>query len=126
MGGGVPPQLFRPTPLARFRPYLAEVAARYTRLRQVGARFVGRCPFHEDSKPSFVCYPAGRFFCVGCLQWGDAVDLVSRIEGLSTRDAAVRLAQEFENANSAPPVLRQGNRRPLPRSVGAQAWIGRS
>ncbi len=31
-------------PLARFRPYFVEVAGRYTRLRQVGARFVGRSP----------------------------------------------------------------------------------
>ncbi len=108
-------------PLARFRPYLVEVAGRYTRLRQVGARFIGHCPLHEDAKPSFVCYPDGRFFCFGCLQWGDAVDLVSRLERVSTREAAARLAQEFEDAHSAPPALRQGETASLPRSVGAQA-----
>ena len=108
-------------PLARFRPYLAEVAARYTRLRRVGVRYVGRCPLHEDSRPSFVCYPDGRFFCFGCLQWGDVVDLVSRMEGLAIQEAAARLAQEFEHANSAPPALRQGERRPLPRPAGAQS-----
>lgn len=121
-----PRRLRSQPPLARFRPYLAEVAARYTRLRPVGARFVGRCPFHEDSRPSFVCYPDGRFFCFGCLQWGDAVDLVSRLERISTREAAARLAQEFEEVNSTPPALRQGETTPLPRSGGAQAGVGRS
>jgi len=110
-----------PQPLARFRPYLAEVAGRYTRLRKVGARLVGRCPLHEDSRPSFVCYPDGRFFCFGCLQWGDAVDLVSRKEELSIPQAAERLAQEFGEGRSAPAILRQGQELPLPRPAGAQS-----
>jgi hypothetical protein len=109
-----------PQPLARFRPYLAEVAGRYTQLRRIGARLVGRCPLHEDSRPSFVCYPDGRFFCFGCLQWGDAVDLVSRKEGLSVPQAAVRLAEEFGDGHRAPAILRQGQRAPLPRPAGAQ------
>jgi hypothetical protein len=115
------PRRASPQPsLARFRPYLAQVAGRYTRLRQVGARFVGRCPLHEDAKPSFVCYPDGRFFCFGCLQWGDAVDLVSRKEGLSIPQAAARLAREFGEGHRAPAILRQGQRAPLPRPAGAQ------
>ncbi len=120
------PRRASPQPsLARFRPYLVEVASRYTQLRQVGARFVGRCPLHEDSKPSFVCYPDGRFFCFGCLQWGDAVDLVSRLERVSTREAAARLAQEFEEVNGAPPALRQGkgHRVPCLGPDGAQAGV---
>ncbi len=108
-------------PLARFRPYLVDVAGRYTQLRRIGTRFVGRCPLHEDSRPSFVCYPDGRFFCFGCLQWGDAVDLVSRLEGLAIQEAAARLTQEFEDVNGAPPALRQGETTPLPRSVSAHA-----
>ncbi len=108
-------------PLARFRPYLVEVAGRYTDLRRVGARFVGRCPLHDDSRPSFVCYPDGRFFCFGCLQWGDAVDLVSRVEGLPISQAAARLAREFGDGHRAPPALRQGETAPLPRSGVAQA-----
>jgi hypothetical protein len=107
--------------LARFRPYLAEVAGRYTRLRKAGALLVGRCPLHEDAHPSFVCYPDGRFFCFGCLQWGDAVDLVSRMEGLSIPQAAARLAREFGEGHRAPAALRQGKRTPLPRPAGAQS-----
>ena len=98
----------RRPPLARFRPYLIEVAGHYTHLRRLGARFVGRCPLHEDTQPSFVCYPDGRFFCFGCLQWGDAIDLVSRVEGLPIPQAAARLAREFGEGH------------------GAQAGVGRS
>lgn len=54
------------------------------------------------------------------------MDLVSLMEGLTIQEAAARFAQEFEEVNSAPPALRQGNTRPLPRSVGAQARVGRS
>jgi hypothetical protein len=122
----VPRRLRRRQPLARFRPYLVDVAGRYTQLRRVGGRFIGRCPLHEDAKPSFVCYPDGRFFCFGCLQWGDAVDLVSRMEALTISEAAARLAEEFEQTSSAPPALRQGKARPLPRPVGAQTGVGRS
>jgi len=102
--------------LARFRPYLVEVAGRYTTLRKAGARVIGRCPLHEDAHPSFVCYPDGRFFCFGCLQWGDAVDLVSRMEGVSIAQAAARLAEEFGEGSSAPAVLRQGRTAPLASS----------
>jgi hypothetical protein len=108
-------------PLARFRPHLVEVAGRYTTLRKVGQRHVGRCPLHEDAHPSFVCYPDGRFYCFGCLQWGDAVDLVSRMEGLSIPQAAARLAQGFGEDHRAPAALRQGKRHPLPRPAGAQS-----
>ncbi len=114
--------------LARFRPYLVEVASRYTQLRRVGQRYVGCCPLHEDTKPSFVCYPDGRFFGFGCLQWGDAVDLVSRMERLSAREAAASLAQEFEETHGAPPALRQGKGQSAPclGPDGAQTAVGRS
>jgi hypothetical protein len=116
------PRRASPQPLlARFRPHLVEVAGRYTTLRKAGARYLGRCPLHEDSTPSFVCYPDGRFFCFGCLRWGDAVDLVSRMEGLSIPQAAARLAREFGDGHRAPAILRQGKRTPLPRPAGAQS-----
>ena len=87
---------------------------------------MGRCPLHEDSRPSFVCYPDGRFFCFGCLQWGDAVDLITRVERVPVGEAAARLAREFGDRDRAPAVLRQGKQTLLPRPAGAQAGIGRS
>lgn len=50
-------------------------------LRQFGRTEKGRCPLHDDRSPSFVVYPdddngAGRFYCFGCNQGGDVIDLL--------------------------------------------------
>lgn len=51
-------------------------AERYTRLRKSGNRLVGQCPVHSDHSPSFVVYAEqGRWWCFGCQQGGDVVDL---------------------------------------------------
>ena len=56
---------------------LPEVAGRFTELRRVGDKHLGRCPLpdHEDRSPSFYCYPDGRWWCFGCNRGGDVVDL---------------------------------------------------
>ena len=56
---------------------LVDVACRYTELRQVGQRYVGKCPLpdHDDRAPSFYVYPNGRFWCFGCSRGGDVIDL---------------------------------------------------
>lgn len=47
------------------------------KLRQVGsARFVGCCPFHEETTASFTIYTNDNsFYCFGCNKWGSSVDL---------------------------------------------------
>lgn len=39
-------------------------------LKKSGVRWVAECPFHKESKPSFVVYPDGSFHCFGCLAHG--------------------------------------------------------
>jgi hypothetical protein len=51
------------------------------------------CPFHEDRNPSMKVDE--RFYCFGCGATGDAVDLTSRLLGLKSKDAALRLAADF-------------------------------
>lgn len=55
-------------------------------LRPIGSRFMTSCifPDHSDSTPSFVLYPENNsFFCFGCDEWGDTLDLSrSFTEGL--------------------------------------------
>jgi len=49
-------------------------------LQALGSRFITSCVFpdHEDSTPSFVLYPENNsFYCFGCGEWGDTLDLVS-------------------------------------------------
>ncbi len=76
---------------AALRARLPEVAKRYTRLRRMGNRLVGLCPLHHDTRPSFTVYPNGTFFCFGCQMWGDAADLVSRVEGIAIGEAIRQL-----------------------------------
>ena len=51
------------------------------------------CPFHEDRTPSMKV--DDRFYCFGCGVTGDAVDLTARLLGLTSKDAALRLAVDF-------------------------------
>jgi DNA primase len=67
-----------------------------TRLRKVGARYVGLCPFHQERTPSFSVTPAkGTYHCFGCGAGGDAISFVRELEGLDFVGAIEFLADRF-------------------------------
>lgn len=51
------------------------------------------CPFHNDKNPSMKVDK--RFHCFACQADGDAVDFVSRLFGLPSKAAAIKLADDF-------------------------------
>ena len=51
------------------------------------------CPFHNDRNPSMKLDK--RFHCFACQADGDAVDFVSRLFHLPSREAAIKLADDF-------------------------------
>ena len=51
------------------------------------------CPFHQDSAPSMKL--DRRYYCFGCGATGDVIDFVSRLRGISSKEAAILLAQDF-------------------------------
>lgn len=51
------------------------------------------CPFHNDKNPSMKVDK--RFHCFACQADGDAVDFVSRLFGLPSKTAAMKLADDF-------------------------------
>ena len=51
------------------------------------------CPFHQDKNPSMKLDMG--FHCFGCGADGDAVDFVSRLYGLPSKEAAMKLADDF-------------------------------
>ncbi|MCD8153141.1 MAG: CHC2 zinc finger domain-containing protein [Clostridiales bacterium] len=51
------------------------------------------CPFHEDRHPSMKIDQ--RYHCFGCQADGDVIDFVSRLYGLSAKEAAEKLATDF-------------------------------
>jgi len=53
-----------------------------------GEEFVGLCPLHRDSRPSFyVNARKNLFYCHGCGQGGDLIRLVELSEQLSFRQS---------------------------------------
>jgi DNA primase len=78
----------------RARSDLLAVVGAHLRLRKVGRRFVGLCPFHTDSKPSFYVDPEkGIFHCFGCGAGGDLFNFVMRIENVDFPTALSILAR---------------------------------
>ncbi len=56
------------------------------------------CPFHNDKHPSMkVDKEAGKgFYCFGCQEHGDVIDLVTKLQGVSNYTAAKMLANDFK------------------------------
>ena len=74
---------------------VAVVSAR-TQLRRSGARWMGRCPFHEERTPSFSVNAAEKlFYCFGCGKGGDLVSFVQETENLDFTGAIEWLAERF-------------------------------
>jgi DNA primase len=75
---------------------IVAVVGERTQLRKAGARFVGRCPFHEERTPSFSVNPHDKlFYCFGCSKGGDLVSFVRDVEGLDFAGAIEWLADRF-------------------------------
>lgn len=53
-----------------------------------------RCPFHNDSNPSMKLND-DYFFCFGCGEHGDVIDLTAALCGVNKYDAARKLVQDF-------------------------------
>jgi DNA primase len=74
---------------------VAVVSAR-TQLRRAGARYTGRCPFHEERTPSFSVNATEKlFYCFGCGKGGDLVSFVQETENLDFAGAIEWLASRF-------------------------------
>ena len=73
-----------------------QVVAPYTQLRKSGARYVGRCPFHEERTPSFYVNPVDKYYvCFGCGAKGDMLKFVQEKEQLAFVEAVEALAERF-------------------------------
>jgi DNA primase len=87
-----------------------------TRLRKVGGRYTGLCPFHEEKTPSFSVSPdRGTYHCFGCNAGGDAISFVREAESLDFVGAIEWLADRFhvelEYEESSPAADEQRRRR---------------
>jgi DNA primase len=75
---------------------MVELVSQYTTLRRAGARYTGRCPFHEERTPSFSVNAVDKLYhCFGCGKGGDAISFVRELEQLDFAEAIAWLAERF-------------------------------
>lgn len=56
--------------------------------KQAGKNFISLCPFHEEKTPSFYLYTeTNRFYCFGCHEKGDVINLTMALHGLDFKEA---------------------------------------
>ncbi|HYP07500.1 MAG TPA: DNA primase [Bryobacteraceae bacterium] len=73
---------------------IVRTVGEYVRLRKVGARYSGLCPFHTEKTPSFSVNPAiGIFICFGCGKKGDVLTFVQEMEQLTFFETLKLLAE---------------------------------
>jgi DNA primase len=91
-----------------------------------GPEFVGLCPLHPESQPSFyVNARKNLFYCHGCGQGGDLIRFVQLSQHLSFRQSLVYLQQQVAPADSAD-VLEQAAafyQQQLPRHPEALRYL---
>ena len=60
--------------LEEMRPNALQVIGEVVALERRGNRWVGLCPFHSETTPSFTVNDDGLWYCFGCSAGGDIVD----------------------------------------------------
>lgn len=101
----------------RAHPIADVIAAQGVALRRTGRRFMGRCPFHEDDRPSLVVYTDTQsFHCFGCGASGDVIDFVRRSHDLNFREAIDHLGG-LPRLSSPPHRTVATRERPRPLSL---------
>ena len=74
---------------------IVRVVQDYVTLKNAGANWVGRCPFHKETKPSFSVNPAKEiFYCFGCQKGGSVFTFVMEIERVTFPDAIKMVAEK--------------------------------
>src|SRR4051794_27463293 len=80
--------------LVKERTDIVALVAETVKLKRMGRRFLGLCPFHQEKSPSFnVNAERGVFHCFGCKESGGAVDFVMKVEGHTFPEAIRMLAE---------------------------------
>ena len=105
---------------------MVEVVSGRTSLRKAGARYSGRCPFHEERTPSFSVNPADKLYhCFGCGKGGDVITFVRETESLDFAGAVEWLAERFrvtlEYEETSPQLEESRKRRDRLHAVLEQA-----
>ena len=74
---------------------IVDLISNYLTLKKAGKSFVGLCPFHTDSAPSFHVYPNDQhYYCFGCQKGGDVFNFLMEMEKMTFKEALEFLAEK--------------------------------
>ena len=74
---------------------IVRIVQDFVTLKKAGANWVGRCPFHKETKPSFSVNPAKEiFYCFGCQKGGSVFTFVMEIERVPFPEAIKIVAEK--------------------------------
>jgi DNA primase len=75
---------------------IVDVVGQVVKLRRVGNRYLGLCPFHQEKTPSFQVDSQNQlFYCFGCGTGGDVLSFVTKSQNLSFGEALEFLADRY-------------------------------
>lgn len=74
---------------------ISDIVRKRVSLTKKGREYLGRCPFHQEKTPSFTVNDAKAFYhCFGCNAHGDIIRFVAETEGMSYKEAAIKIAED--------------------------------
>ena len=75
---------------------IEEVVSEFVTLKKRGVNYIGLCPFHNDSHPSFSVSPTrGICHCFTCGKGGNAINSLMELEQMTYPDALRWLAKKY-------------------------------
>lgn len=76
---------------------IEEVVSEFVTLKKRGINYIGLCPFHNDSNPSFSVSPTrGICHCFTCGKGGNAINFLMELEQMTYPDALRWLAKKYK------------------------------
>lgn len=74
---------------------ISDVVRQRVVLTRKGNEHLGLCPFHDEKTPSFTVNDLKKFYhCFGCSAHGDVIRFVSETNGISYKEAAIKIASD--------------------------------
>jgi DNA primase len=74
---------------------IESIIGEYLPIKPRGGRWIGLCPFHQDSSPSFYVTPhLGIYKCFACGAGGDVIKFISEFEKIDFSEAIKLLAEK--------------------------------
>jgi len=93
VGGFIPEEILENV---RMRADIVQVISDYVHLQKKGKNYVGNCPFHQESAPSFTVTPEkDMFYCFGCSAGGNVFKFIMLQHNVTFPEAVKMLGDRF-------------------------------